>query len=146
MAMLKADLEANVACHGAWVEHKDLLVAWHYREVEKSLKTTLMAKAKEIYSKHDFKVLPISKRFENEPPMGWDRGDSCIHILKWIFGLDWEERVKVCKICIRAGTLFRNKRFMLDEMFQRNASKFGIYIRKTQSCFFRFSFRATFFP
>ena len=103
MAMLKADLEANVACHGAWVEHKDLLVAWHYREVEKSLKTTLMAKAKEIYSKHDFKVLPISKRFENEPPMGWDRGDSCIHILKWIFGLDWEERVKVCKICIRTG-------------------------------------------
>ena len=93
--MLKADLEANVACHGAWVEHKDLLVAWHYREVEKSLKTTLMAKAKEIYSKHGFTVLPISKRFENEPPMGWDRGDSCIHILKWIFGLDWEERVKV---------------------------------------------------
>ena len=33
--MLKADLEANVACNGAWVEHKDLLVAWHYREVEK---------------------------------------------------------------------------------------------------------------
>ena len=70
--------------------------------MKKSLKTTLMAKAKEIYSKHDFKVLPISKRFENEPPMGWDRGDSCIHILKWIFGLDWEERVKVCEICIRA--------------------------------------------
>ena len=33
--LLKADLEANVAIHGAWVEHKDLLVAWHYREVDK---------------------------------------------------------------------------------------------------------------
>ena len=86
---------ANVACHGAWVEHKNLLVAWHYREVKKDMKVTLMAKAKEIYAKHNFDVLTVSKRFENVPPMGWDRGDSCIYVLKWMFGLDWEERVKV---------------------------------------------------
>ena len=42
-------------------------------------------------------VLTVSKRFENVPPMGWDRGDSCIHILKWMFGLDWEDRIKVFK-------------------------------------------------
>ena len=37
---------------------------------------------------------------------------------------------------------------MLDEMFQRNASKFGILLEYKISCsFFRFSFRATlFFP
>ena len=52
-------------------------------------------KAKEIYAKHNFDVLTVSKRFENVPPMGWDRGDSCIHILKWMFGLDWEDRIKV---------------------------------------------------
>ena len=52
-------------------------------------------KAKEIYAKHDFGILTVSKRFENVPPMGWDRGDSCIHILKWMFGLDWEDRIKV---------------------------------------------------
>ena len=88
-------MNANVASHGAWVEHKNLLVAWHYRHVDKSVKTTLMSKAKEIYAKHKFEVLTVSKRFENVPPMGWDRGDSAIHILKWMFGLDWEERVKV---------------------------------------------------
>ena len=70
-------------------------LAWHYREVDKTLKTTLMAKAKEIYAKHDFDIMTISKRFENKPPEGWNRGDSCIHLLKWIFGLDWEDRVKV---------------------------------------------------
>ena len=26
LELLKEDLEANVVCHGAWVEHKDLLV------------------------------------------------------------------------------------------------------------------------
>ena len=28
---LEAELLAEVAIQGAWVEHKDLLVAWHYR-------------------------------------------------------------------------------------------------------------------
>ena len=80
---------------GAWVEHKNLLVAWHYREVSRDKKLALMAKAKEIYAKHNFDTLTVSKRIENVPPMGWDRGDSCIHILKWMFGLDWEERVRL---------------------------------------------------
>ena len=47
------------------------------------------------------------------------------------------------------STLFRNKRFMLDEMSQRNASKFAIFLEHENPCsFFRFSFRATliFFP
>ena len=40
--------------------------------------------------------------------------------------------------------LFRNKRFALNEMFQRNASKFAIFYVKEKPCsFFRFSFRAS---
>ena len=40
--------------------------------------------------------------------------------------------------------LFRNKRFALNEMFQRNSSKFTIFYVKENPCsFFRFSFRAT---
>ena len=37
------------------------------------------------------------------------------------------------------GALFRNKRFMLDEMFQRNASKFAIFLEYENPCsFFHF--------
>ena len=39
--------------------------------------------------------------------------------------------------------LFRNKRFMLDEMTWQNLPYF--INSKTQSCFFHFSFRATLF-
>jgi len=53
-----------------------------------------MSKAKEVYSRHGFEVLTVSKRFENVPA-GRDRGDACIYILRSIFGLDWEERVTV---------------------------------------------------
>ena len=41
-------------------------------------------------------------------------------------------------------SLFRNKRFALNEMFQQNASKFAIfYVYENPCSFFRFSFRAT---
>jgi hypothetical protein len=58
------------------------------------MKTTLMAKAREVYVRHNFEVLTVSKRFENVPH-GRDRGDACIYILRSLFGLDWEERVNV---------------------------------------------------
>ena len=46
-----------------------------------------------------------------------------------------------------AISLFRNRRFMLDEMFQRNASKFVILLeyKKPHSLFFISSLRATLF-
>ena len=41
-------------------------------------------------------------------------------------------------------SLFRKKRFMLDEMFQQNASKFAIFLEyENPRSFFHFSFRAT---
>ena len=49
----------------------------------------------EIYRKHDFEFMHVSKRIENVPPVGWDRGRSSIHILRSLFGVDWEEMVQV---------------------------------------------------
>ena len=46
---MEADLKAHVEKAGAWVEHKKLLVAWHYRLVEKDMKLTLMAKGRVMY-------------------------------------------------------------------------------------------------
>ncbi|XP_059086503.1 uncharacterized protein LOC131883147 isoform X2 [Tigriopus californicus] len=93
--LLEKELKETVAIHGAWVEHKHLLVAWHFREVDKGKRESLIAHAKAVYAKHNFQVLAVSKRIENLPPSGFDRGDSCFHILRSIFGVDWEERVTV---------------------------------------------------
>ena len=42
------------------------------------------------------------------------------------------------------ATLFRNKRFALNEMIQRNASKFAILLEyQNPHTFFRISFHAT---
>ena len=45
---------------------------------------------------------------------------------------------------IATTPLFRNKRFVLNEMLQRNASKFAIfYVYENLPSFFHFSFHAT---
>ena len=47
------------------------------------------------------------------------------------------------QIITNAQSLFRNKKFMLDEMTQRNTSKFVIFLEyENPGSFFRFSFRA----
>ena len=40
--------------------------------------------------------------------------------------------------------LFRNKRFMLDEMFQRNASKFAIFLEYENHCILLLTYVTTF--
>ena len=45
--------------------------------------------------RHGYEFFNVSKRLENVPPVGWDRGRSSIHILRSIFGMDWEETVQV---------------------------------------------------
>ena len=34
----------------------------------------LIEMVSEIYRKHDFEFMHVSKRIENVPPVGWDRG------------------------------------------------------------------------
>ena len=106
---------------GAWVEPKGLLVALHYREVilhststmwnmlniqlmaqvAKEEREELIEMVSEIYRKHDFEFMHVSKRIENVPPVGWDRGRSSIHILRSLFGVDWEEMVQVCPLFVK---------------------------------------------
>jgi len=92
---LEEELREKCTSHGAWVEPKGLLVAWHYREVPKEKREALYKLAASIYEKHNYEFFNVSKRLENLPPLGWDRGRSSIHILRSIFGVDWEERVQV---------------------------------------------------
>ena len=45
--------------------------------------------------RHNFDFFNVSKRLETIPPLGWDRGRSSIHILRSLYGVDWEDMVQV---------------------------------------------------
>ena len=49
-------------------------------------------------NRHKFDFFNVSKRLETIPPLGWDRGRSSIHILRSLYGVDWEDMVQVEKI------------------------------------------------
>ena len=70
----------------------------------KEQREELIEMVSEIYRKHDFEFMHVSKRIENVPPVGWDRGRSSIHILRSLFGVDWEEMVQV-----QIGKIFLQK-------------------------------------
>ena len=62
----------------------------------------------------------------------------------------WQNCDKNCKsyfvLIFAEYQLFRNKRFMLDEKFQQNASKLTIFLGYKNPCiFFHFSFHAILF-
>ena len=65
-------------------------ICLNFRSVDKLYVQTLLERAKAIYEKYDFEYLTVSKRIENSPPEGFNRGDTCIHILRSLFGVDWE--------------------------------------------------------
>ena len=48
-----------------------------------------------INFRHNFDFFNVSKRLETIPPLGWDRGRSSIHILRSLYGVDWEDMVQV---------------------------------------------------
>ena len=73
-----------------------LIHPWMAVQVAKEEREELIEMVSEIYRKHDFEFMHVSKRIENVPPVGWDRGRSSIHILRSLFGVDWEEMVQVC--------------------------------------------------
>ena len=78
----------------------------HFREVkDRQIRISLLEKARLIYENHGFEHLTVSKRVENLAPEGWDRGTSCLHILRSLYGVDWEERVKVS---ITTNNVFHN--------------------------------------
>ena len=54
----------------------------------------------------------MSKRLENIPPLGWDRGRSSIHILRSLFGIDWEDMVQES---VKDFIIFYSLRYCFDQ-------------------------------
>ena len=70
-------------------------IYYHRMVKDRQIRLSMLEKAKQIYEKHGFETMTVSKRLENHAAEGWNRGDSCIHILRSLYGVDWEERVRV---------------------------------------------------
>ena len=55
----------------------------------------MVAKAKEIIHKHGFQFQEGHFALEARPPIGWDKGRGCFHLLEKLHGYTWADTVRV---------------------------------------------------
>ncbi|XP_037075423.1 alpha,alpha-trehalose-phosphate synthase [UDP-forming]-like [Pollicipes pollicipes] len=80
---------------GAWVENKGVILTYHYRQVPSDKCETLVAEAREIFHKYGFAPSMAHRAIEARPPVRWNKGRASIYILRTLYGLDWQEGVRV---------------------------------------------------
>ncbi|KAI0231650.1 Bifunctional trehalose-6-phosphate synthase/phosphatase [Lamellibrachia satsuma] len=92
---LKTELERDVCREGAWVENKGVIMTYHYRNVHQNERLALTDQATAIILRHGFRPCKGHCAIEARPPIHWDKGRACIHVLRTTFGVDWSERVRI---------------------------------------------------
>ncbi|XP_043227657.1 alpha,alpha-trehalose-phosphate synthase [UDP-forming]-like isoform X2 [Amphibalanus amphitrite] len=88
-------LQERCCRDGAWVENKGIILTYHYREVPIEKRPPLVAEARKLFTKFDFTPSMARCAIEARPPVKWNKGRASIYILRTLYGLDWQEGVRV---------------------------------------------------
>lgn len=91
---LAAELRV-VSTDGAWTEAKGPTLTWHYRAVVESARGPLVEEAREIIGQAGFQTREAHFALEARPPVGWDKGQAALHIVRERHGATWSEDVRV---------------------------------------------------
>jgi trehalose 6-phosphate synthase/phosphatase len=94
---LAGELEA-LAVPGAWTEQKGATLTFHYRSVDGAKQGRLAEQAHEIITNAGFQARAAHKAVEARPPIGWDKGQAVLHIVRSLYGPTWSERMRVIYI------------------------------------------------
>ena len=92
---LLKDLQERCCRDGAWVENKGVIFTYHYREVPVDKRPELVAEARTLFNKWSFTPSNARCAIEARPPVKWNKGRASIYILRTLYGLDWQEGVRV---------------------------------------------------
>lgn len=85
----------QVCVKGAWVENKNTILTYHYREVPVNERQKLASTAQELIEKAGFKPGQAHLAIEARPTVNWNKGRASLYILRTTFGVDWNERIRI---------------------------------------------------
>jgi trehalose 6-phosphate synthase/phosphatase len=80
---------------GAWTEAKGSTVTFHYRQAPRAQHDSLAAQARGIITRAGFQARDTHCAVEARPPIGFDRGQAVLHVLRTRHGPAWSEGVRV---------------------------------------------------
>ena len=94
LAALADELEATIG-PGAWVERKGATLTVHVRGVAAAERAPLVERVRRMIGAAGFQARDGLCAVEARPPIGWDKGQAALHILRQWYGPAWSERVRV---------------------------------------------------
>jgi trehalose 6-phosphate synthase/phosphatase len=94
LALLADELDAAIG-PGAWVERKGATLTVHIRAVLPAERGSLVERLKLIIAAAGFQARDGLCAVEARPPIGWDKGQAALYILRQWYGPAWSERVRV---------------------------------------------------
>jgi trehalose 6-phosphate synthase/phosphatase len=86
---------ASIDLPGTWVEEKGVSLTFHFRETPDECHPEAASRAREIISSMGFQPRDAHCAVEARPPIGWDKGQAVLHVLRERYGADWSERLRV---------------------------------------------------
>jgi trehalose 6-phosphate synthase/phosphatase len=94
LAVLADELETMIG-PGAWVERKGATLTVHIRGVLPAERAPLVERLKHAIGAAGFQARDGRCSVEARPPIGWDKGQAALYILRQWYGPAWSERVRV---------------------------------------------------
>jgi trehalose 6-phosphate synthase/phosphatase len=84
----------SAAVAGAWVETKGPTLTFHYRAVPEERQTHLAAQARSIIRDAGFQARDAHAAVEARPPIGWDKGQAVLHLVRQRYGPGWSAHTR----------------------------------------------------
>jgi trehalose 6-phosphate synthase/phosphatase len=94
LAALAAELD-HLAVDGAWTERKGATLTVHYREVDPARRPGVAERARALIAAAGFQPRDALCAVEARPPIGWDKGQAVLHIMRQRYGPAWSETVRI---------------------------------------------------
>jgi len=91
---LAADLE-RLTVDDAWVERKAATLTLHFRQVDAARRAPLLDRARAMIATAGFQPRDALCAIEARPPIGWDKGQAVLHIMRQRYGPSWSELVRI---------------------------------------------------
>jgi trehalose 6-phosphate synthase/phosphatase len=90
-----ADELDGLAEQGAWTERKQATLTVHYRHVDPARREAVIERARTLIIGAGFQPRDGIDTVEARPPIGWDKGQAVLHILRQRYGPAWSEHARI---------------------------------------------------
>jgi len=91
---LAADLD-RLAVTGAWTERKAATLTVHYRDLEPARRPAFVEQARALITAAGFQLREALCAIEARPPIGWDKGQAVLYVMRQRHGPNWSERARI---------------------------------------------------